>query len=388
MHRRLGALLAVAVLGTAGAAVTGAAPAAAGVPGPPTVWGFAFLQDPTPARGTVLDPTRQWGSWKTAFPAEVATVDRVGAGSYVVRFPRIASRAGIAHVSTVLGNGPAFCQLARWYPAGADELVEVRCFHAGGAPEDTRFAVEFVARTGPFEVPGGTFAYANVNADATVADLFNPSDNSADGVISSAEDDNGPFYITEFPGIGDGELGGSVQVTAVSDQPRFCHLIGFDVVFGQLVVANIRCFDASGLPVRSAFTLTYHRERAVFGELAPPKRFGYTTANYPPFIFEDPPGPPPPGLTFNSSGSANTVQSLGVGRSRFVFGQLGVAQTHIQISAFRPTVFDSKPEPKFCALSDSWRTGGGDATVDVTCYLLPKGDPVDATVFATFTSGR
>lgn len=373
-HGRLGALFASVVLGVAGTALVTAPAHAAPVPSAPAasadVWAFAFMHDAEPAAGTVMEPTRQWGSWKAAFPAALATVDHLGTGRYLVRFPHIGVSGGVAHVTAVLGDGPARCQVGAWSPGGGDELVEVLCHDVSGTPANTRFAISFAARTTP-AAGNGTFVYAHVDREGELVDSSSPD---VEGVFAGRLDVG--LYSVVFPGVGVfDERAGNFQVSAVAPgEPRHCAYETIDA-FAHAIVANIKCFDAAGAPADTAIAVSHHRERAVFGEVEPPKRFAYDVAGWESF----PPGPPPPGFSFNSAGGTNTVGSTGTGRFRLDFGQVGVGETHVQVSAA------FTPDPVHCALSDDWSTSGDTVSLDVVCFDA-DGEPLDSTALVTFSS--
>ncbi|GAB3979410.1 hypothetical protein GCM10027615_55760 [Plantactinospora veratri] len=87
-----------------------------------------------------------------------------------------------------------------------------------------------------------------------------------------------------------GTLAGNLQVTAVQPNagPRRCKVARWGAS-GVDIIAYVACFDQGGAPVNSEFTLSYHRERAVYGSFGPPKYTGYffsagagqTNWNYP-----------------------------------------------------------------------------------------------------------
>jgi hypothetical protein len=362
IRKRVGALAAMALLGVGGATVA-ATPAQAA---PPVYWGFAYLHDPAPLPGTVMDPSRQWGGWKTAFPADFATVDHFGPGTYVVRFPHIGVPGGVAHVTAVLGGAPAWCQLDKWYPRHGDEYVEVQCYRHGGVPDDTRFAIVFSEKSGPLPVPGGEFAYVHADLTGTVLDSYNST-----GAVNVVSAGGGGFYKVLLPGVTvPNVFAGNIQVTAAEPGlPRRCKVADI-AVGGTDVYAYVSCVDELSLPADSTFTLSYHRERSVFGELAPPRRFGYVLSG----AFA-----PPPGTDFNSVGAGNSVTPSGPGQYFVVFKQLGVRETHTEVTAVGGN-------PDYCALQDVWRNIGGDGVVrNVICFDA-TGSQADNQAFVTFSS--
>jgi hypothetical protein len=365
--KRLGALVGVWILGLGAAVLVAVGPGAAGPAqaAPPDAWGFAYLHDPAPAPGTVLDPTRQWGSWKTAFPADFATVDHVATGNYVVRFPHIGVPGGVAHVTAVVGSRPIWCGLGKWFERGGDEYVEVQCWGIGGIPVDSRFGIVFSAKFAPLVVLGGGYAYTHVDAAGTLLDSYN----SAGGTNAASAGGAGTYKVL-LPGVGvAGAFAGNVQVTAAEpDRDRRCKVADVAVARADVVV-YVACFDGLSAPADSAFTLTYHRERPVFGEVAPPKRFAYTVIG----------AVAPPGTDFNSAGAPNTVTPSGVGLTLVVFGQVGIRETHLQVTAVGG-------RPDFCSLQDVWRNIGQDGVIrNVICFDA-AGSRADNAAFVTFSS--
>lgn len=365
IRRRFGALVAGSLLAIVGAvAVPGQAQAA---PPSSSVWGFAYMHDPTPPSGTVMDPSRQWGSWRTAFPLDLATVDHLGPGSYLVRFPHIAARGGVAHVTAVIGTGPAWCQLGKWYPQGTDQLVEVQCFRHGGAPDDTRFAIVFSDRSGPLAMPGGAFGYVHADAGASIINEYNST-----GAPNAAGYGGGGFYKVLLPGVGPGVgFAGNIQVTAAEPGASRRCKVADTAWSGADIYAYVTCVDGvTSKPADSAFTLTYHRERPVFGDLGPPKRFGYVMSGT--FI-------PSPGTDFNSTGSPNVVTPSGVGQNMVTFTKLGVRETHAEVTAFGGG-------PDYCSLQDVWHNVAGDGLIRNVICFDDTGAQADNPAFVTFTS--
>jgi hypothetical protein len=366
MLRRLAAGLAtVALAAGLGATVagTGATPAAAAVP---DRWGFAYLEDPSPpASPHTPDLSRQWGSWKVANPGAWADVDIVGFGHYAVRFPDLASRNGVAHV-TAVSNQPRWCQIADTYPAGGDQIVEVRCYRHGGAPDWSRFAVMYATSSGPLAPPVGAYGYVRTDPPGGLLHSYNSSGGA--NLVSYG----GPgLYRVHLPGIGTGVLDGNVQVTADDrDHPRRCEVVHW--VAGAAHDVLVQCVDGvTGTPADSGFDLTYHRERSVFGGLQPPRAFAYLWS---------------PGLAgptdFNSLGGSNHLIVSGTGQRLVIFEDVGMAQTHVQVTGFRAS-------PDYCILQEVWAHVGTDVWVrNVICFDGITGARADNQFLVTQTSRR
>jgi hypothetical protein len=325
----------------------------------PDRWGFAFNNQLTPPAGTVMPPARQWGSWKTAFPADWATVGWVAPGTYEVRFPHLAGK-GVAHV-TAVDDAPVWCQLLKWGPAAGDELAYVRCHTPGGAPRNARFTIMYSESSGPAGVPYG---WVFANPGGGLVNSFNAS-----GAANSVAHLGVGQYRVDVPGLGGG-FNGNVQVTAVNPTiPARCKVATWGPGAAVQTVI-VYCHDAVGAPVDSAFTLTYHHKVAMFGGISPPTRFGYVW---------DTLGAIPPGANINTSGAPNTVVAAGPGLRLVTFPHIGVDPSHVQVTA-------DGPGPEFCNLLTPWAILGADAVVrDVACYTA-AGARVNQRSFVSYTS--
>jgi len=263
-HRALVPLLALALLGAA----LVAAPAQAATP---DRWGFAYLHTPIPGFGTVMDQTRQWGSWKATAPGLWATVDPIAVGRYRVRFPQIAS-IGVTHV-TAISNDPRWCQVVSSQPVGPDQVVEVACYRQGGAPDWSRFAVMHSRSSGPLAPPPGAYAYTFVDPGGGLLQQYNST-----GAGNSVVHVGAGQYLVSLTGLGLGLFDGNVQVTAQHiAAPRRCKVANWlsTAPDHRLLVW---CFDHTNSLTDTSFHLTYHRERSVFGGLAPDQGDGDPSA--------------------------------------------------------------------------------------------------------------
>lgn len=327
-------------------------------------WGFAYVEDPTVPAWTVLDTSRQWGSWKTAFPAAWAQGANIGPGRFLVRFPQVGlGSRGVPHVTPVNRSGH-YCEVVRWYQSGADEVVDVQCHKPGGGRSDTPFTVLWTTSSGV--LPAATaHAYAQVTAGAGLAQSYNSTGaGNGAGALGVGQ------YAVKLPGVGlAGVLAGNVQVTAVQPNagPRRCKIYTW-FSSGSDVVANVHCFDQAGALTNTDFTLSYHRRRAVFGSIAPPTRFGHL------------------GTAVGGPTNDNSVLGVGVnsvvalapaGRYLATFPQLGVRETHVQVVA-------QGRGSNYCHLTQPW-SYTTNAEVDTVCFDN-AGTIVPHRFLATFTS--
>ncbi|MDG4766665.1 hypothetical protein O7632_21570 [Solwaraspora sp. WMMD406] len=346
----------VLVATTALAGVT--APAQAAVP---DRWGFAYLQTPTPAPGTILDTSRQWGGWKATMPAAWATVDQIGLGRYRVRFPGTASVNGAAHV-TAVDNAPRWCQVFQTYPSGAFQIVEVQCYRPGGAPDNSRFVVDYTSASGVLPPGPAAFGYVKANPVGGLMSSYNSV--GAGNVVTQL---GTGFYEVRLNGLGTALLDGNLQATAEHPNlPRRCKIARW-ISSGGIVYAYVFCFDPAGAMADSFFNLTYHRQRPIFGAV-PPTQFAY--------LWSPALGAP---SDFNSAGGVNTIMVSGVGQYLVTLPLVGFRMTTVQVTAFGTT-------PDYCNLQAPWALSGSTVLVrNVICFNA-AGTQTPNNFFLTYSS--
>ena len=358
MRRTIVALAAGLVLGLGGTALTNN-PAQAAVP---DAWGFAFMHNSAPPPGTILDVTRQWGSWKTAFPADWATVTQIGVGRYRVTFPHIASTRGVVHVTAVSGDA-RWCQVMTWFASGVNELVDVQCYRNGGVPAPARFSIVYGTSSGA-PTSSGAFGYVFANLLGGTINSYNSA-----GLVNTVSKFGPGQYKVTLPGLAGAAVGlaGDVQVTSVHpNSPRRCKVANFARV-GAGYSIIVYCHDQANVLTDSWFDLTFQDKRAIFGGLAPPKNIAYLWTGG-------------GGATnYNSQGGANTVISSGVGQYLVQFGLVGVAQTDVQVTAYGPS-------PDYCILQEVWGFSGTTVVVRNVFCFNGAGVPTPNQFFVTYTS--
>ncbi|BCJ66865.1 hypothetical protein [Polymorphospora rubra] len=325
-------------------------------------WGFALVDNPTVPTWTVLNTTRQWGSWKPGFPGLWALGGKIAAGRFQVRFPQVGTSVpGIVHVTPVNRTGH-YCEVVNSGPAGTDQLVVVQCHAPGGTPSDTAFTILWTLSSGIVPVSQGTHAYVRSTAAGGIVQAYN----STGGGVGVLPGPPGQYQVT-LAGVG-GTAGpaGNLQVTAISTAgaPRRCKFANWGPS-GLDIVAIVTCFNQAGVLTATEFNLSYHRERSVIGSFAPPKFFGYfspfggqTNFNY------------PIGFGVNTL-SGGPVWQL-------VYPQLAVTETHAQVVA-------QGTGPEYCHLTWPWTYVGLDANVSIICFNN-AGTVVPYRFLSTFTS--
>src|SRR5215469_1560206 len=133
----------------------------------PDNWGFAYVDTPS----GVPDVNHQAGSWPPGF---VVHTTPGAPGEVFVRFPQIASSAGVVHVTAVI-DVAVWCQAQRWHPAGPDEVVAVRCYRPGGTPVFVPFAITFSQSSASTLPPPLAYGYVHFQPGSGIATAFNSS---------------------------------------------------------------------------------------------------------------------------------------------------------------------------------------------------------------------
>ena len=360
--RRLATALTVTSLGC-GLAVAAAGTAEAKVP---NAWGFALVLKPG-----VPGPVAA-NHWQESRPSPTPTASPGAVGQVTVKFPRIGfTKGGVVHVTAVVDE-LAWCQAQKWRPLGGSELVTVRCYRKGGIPVWVPFTVMFSQSSG--KLPGGlSYAYVHDTGSAP-ASSFNST-----GMPNTVTALSTGVWRVRLPGHGPAKQSGGLQVSAANPtKPAICEIGGLTWTPTQQV-AIVRCYSATGKPMKTGWNLSYQRGRAIMG--AKPKLFAYTFNNKP--LVAGPYAPAPPGVNFNSHGAVNTVRRSGLGESLILFPRVGIYPNTMFVSA-------ASSVARVCNLNTEWFTmltpTGGSVTVrDVVCYRV-SGGMTPTRSFVTYTT--
>ena len=209
----------------------------------PDKWGFAFVNNPSAPGIPVL--THQAGSWPAAL--HVHTAPGV-LGQVAVLFPHLASKNGVVHV-TAVNQGPIWCQAQKWAPSGANELVLVRCYKAGGAPVFSPFTVMYTSSTkGPFPA-GRAYGYVHVQPPSGIVATFN----SVGAANTVAAGPPGTWVVT-MPGLGSPIKTGDVQVTAADPAgPAKCEIAAWAATTAAQRFL-VKCFNGATTPINASLS--------------------------------------------------------------------------------------------------------------------------------------
>ena len=339
MSGRLTAGLAAAGL-VGGLALGGAGAARAAVP---NYWGFALVQNTS---GPVTA-----GHWAESAASPAPTATPIAPGREVVRFPNIGfTKTGVVHVTAVIDEF-AWCQAQGWRPLGGAELVTVQCYVKGGTPQFVPFTVTFAESSGT--LPGGLKHAYLYHAPAGTVTSFNSA-----GLPNTVTTLSTGVWQVRLHGPGPSTPSGGVQVTAVNKKnPAICD-VGSTTQTSSEQVIGVRCYSKLGVPMKTGWTLTYQRGRAITGAL--PKFFGYTVYNK----VACPLVPAPPAVNFNSAGAANSIACGLPSPVNWLvkLPRIGVKPDTVLVTALAPIA-------RVCNLNTIWATSAGDVIVrDVVCY--------------------
>ena len=363
--RRLAAAIGAAGLVTT-MAVTSAATAQAAVP---DKWGFAFVD--TPRVAGIPDLHHQAGAWPAGRHAHARPGVR---GQVIVRFPNLAARAGVVHV-TAVNKGPVGCQAQKWLPKGPDELVYVRCYKAKGfgsgrfVPVYSRFTVLFTTSSKGSIPAGAGYGYVHFQPGHGIVAKFNSS-----GRAITVRHPFAGHWTVIMAGLGSDVQAGGVQVTAVNGSvPVRCQLQDWTWrPAGQ--VFDIECILGHASPWDTGWTLSHQRETSITG--ARPDKFAYTFNNKTPQ--PGPYTPAPAGINFNSQSGLNTITGTERGLRAARLPLVAALPNTALVTPFRPLL-------GFCNLNGLWATQVPDVSARVGCFDA-RGVPANRAWLITYTT--
>lgn len=192
-------------------------------------------------------------------------IDRTDVGHYIVTLGGLGAARGNVQVTPRLnlftaagtrpaGVNPATCNAVGWHPAIADQRVEIQCRESHGSPTDTSFMLTFTDHAGLKGQGHGKVAY--LWANKAVASSYTPSAiyrYSSAGTVPHIARQSIGRYVVSIPGM---PKGGAAVVNAYGSAARRCQLGAIRTV-GSPQLVQVRCFDFSGSPADTKFSLSY-----------------------------------------------------------------------------------------------------------------------------------
>jgi hypothetical protein len=168
----------------------------------------------------------------------------------------------------------------------------------------SQFTVVYTKSTAGAILPSGAaYGYVHFRPGSGIVARFN----SAGGTNTVTPGAVG-VWVVRMPHLGSSVQAGGVQVTAVDPSgPAKCELRAWAwSPGGQRFV--VRCFNGGVTPLKTGWTLSYQRRRAITGGGLPasPKLYAYTLNNMP--AIPGPYAPAPPSVNYNSAAATNTIR--------------------------------------------------------------------------------
>jgi hypothetical protein len=171
-------------------------------------------------------------------------------------------------------------------------------------------------------------------------------------------------YTASLPNLG--ASAGTVHVTAYGIGTETCKVASW-FPSGSTQLVNIRCFDRSGLPIDTLFTMTFTNPASTAGPMA--------------FLWADQPSAvsytPSTQYQFNSSGATNTITRTTTGTYTANLPNLGAAAGHVQVTAYGTG-------SERCKVT-GWGPSGSTQLVGVQCHDS-SGTPVDTRFTLTYVA--
>ena len=181
------------------------------------------------------------------------TFSSAGTGRVTVRFIDLPGSYGNAQV-TAVGNDNVRCKVQGWSVNSGDRLVDVRCHNSAGTLTNSSFVVYYAAA-----VPGSYAGAYLLVTNATSA--LNFSYAAPTGYNYNSE--GGPNRVTRIStGVYDNRLPGNGlnegtnHVTAHGTGSEYCN-VASSTADGNDRIVRVRCFNTSGQPANSAYSLDY-----------------------------------------------------------------------------------------------------------------------------------
>ncbi|MER5424832.1 hypothetical protein [Streptosporangium roseum] len=319
-------------------------------------WGFAYMDQATPALGVETALVPRW-QWSTATTGRHAGVVRTATGEYTVRLPDLASPQGIAHVTpfrtTYRGRT---CRVTGYEPSGPDEMIKVGCFNEAGAPVDWWFMVSFTAPSAG-GVPYTTVRYDAPGGGGTMNPVWNDGTYNSAGLLNAVHREGTGRYRVVLNGTPYAADTGYAQVTPYgTGSPARCHTEGTRPA-GDALEVTVACYalasDATPRPVDARWLLSYVQRGGLHGT-ASPAAYLTTTG--------DPASPAVDARhSFSSNGETPALARLGTGWYRVTYSGVGKEPDSVQVSTNTPG--------RYCHLGN-WNSysAAPQVTMDVYCH--------------------
>ena len=178
------------------------------------------------------------------------TATRMGVGNYSVNFANSASSftGGTVQV-TAYGTSNSNCSVVKW--TSFDDFVpSVLCYDPSGTPVDSAFSIAVI----PTDSTVLGYAWADQSSSPSYNPIKGFSENPSGLAINASRSATGQYSV-EFVGANPANRpGGTVLVTPYGNAAASCNVNNF-ANFENDFTVFVNCFDATGSPVNSQFTV-------------------------------------------------------------------------------------------------------------------------------------
>lgn len=214
----------------------------------------AYLWANSPSSSSYTPSTTY--NWNSTGAAN--TITRSSTGVYTATLPGLATSGGTAQV-TSYGSSGEYCKVQSWGSSGADEVVNVRCFAAGGAAADALFSLSFLGNQQVAVYDDGAYAWANDSSSSSYSPFPTYSYDST-GTVGCGTGTNtagrysaGRYFIRHSAMTA---TNSAAQVTAYGTDSKYCKVVSW-VASGNGVEVGTQCYASDGTVSDSLYVEGY-----------------------------------------------------------------------------------------------------------------------------------
>lgn len=282
---------------------------------------------------------------------ETNQINRLAPGQYRIDLPGLATSGGTVHAVAYGGNH--YCKVVGWGASSGRQRIRVNCFSLDGRPVDGQFTLLFYK-----ESRGAIWANAYLWANQPLVEAYTPSTAyqwNSKGLLNTVRRLGVGQYQVTLPGLN--VPGGTVLVTAYGSGTERCK-VGEWNRLGNDTVVNVYCFDVSGNPVDTTFTLSFMTDVGLGIRVSEDQHYGgYVRANQP----ANSSYTPDRVYQLNTAGGLNTITRSSTGTYTINFPSLAPASSTALVLAY-----GSGSE---CCTVQRWSSDSrGGTNVNVQCF--------------------
>lgn len=246
---------------------------------------YLYADQPTTTSYTV-DPSTSWNGTRGT-----PTIVRAATGAYAVTLPGLGGGSatgerGNVPVTARKAGAMRYAVIRGWHTVGADLVVDVQCYGAGGVAADSGFELSFneVAAPIPERQGSGTHLWANLptSPSYTPSAIYLDSNATLGPANGETITRTGVgSYTVELPNVGDPA---TVTVSAYGPGAATATCQQFIRLVNTTRIV-VQTWDTTGAPADAMFTLRYLSARPAVGTPALVSHYG-TGCNGPVLISE------------------------------------------------------------------------------------------------------